>query len=551
MRRARLSVASIAVGVIPFTLGTLGTLGVLASLGAAYAQQPTPRVVNLQLPERQHVRDALGIDVDGDGLNDLVLIESGDAEPIARRLALHLQRRDGAAFSSEPDATLTLTPDVVAYAVADVHPDPGAEIVLFTAQAVFAWRWRAPESQRFAKLVDCDFLWQLADRKEAFHWQAGIVDLDRDGLADLALPFPGGWRIALQRRKDGAAHFDSTFDVHVPEDGRGGEGTLGRSRKTVVKSPNGRRSVTVSIESDSGLEMEAERIAGSPLVSVSDSVPAAQLVNRDGDGRLDIMCMSGAHVYVFPQRADGRFSDEDRIDLTNPVVADRSRELDVSYSARVLDLDGDGRTDCVIFAGDKRSKDVRTQALIFLQGPSRDANHTPGADPLFGAQGLPTQLLVFGGFARALGLEDVDGDGRPDLLVGAIEPDLIDELRTASTERIEAELYVYRNTGHGFTKRPDLTRKLSLPASNTAFSLDFVGDVDGDGMSEMLVREEKDRLRLYSTRRARDAWSVIEKPVWELAVEPPSPLLLPAVRGRGMRRVWGLGDTQVLWVSLR
>jgi hypothetical protein len=520
------------------------------ALVAAPAEQPAPHVVNIQLPAGQHVRNALGIDVDGDGADDLVLIESGDAEPIARRLALHLQRKSGAAFSSEPDATLALTADVVAFAVADVHPDPGAEIVLFTAQAAFAWRWRAPENERFAKLVDCDFLWQLADRKEAFQWQAGVVDLDRDGLPDLALPFPGGWRIALQRRKDGAVRFD-TFDVHVPDDGQRGEGPLGRSKKTVVKSPNGRRTVTVSLESDSGLEMEAERIAGSPLVSVSDSVPAAQFVDWDGDGKLDVMCMSGAHVYVFPQRAGGSFSDEGRIDLTNPVIADRSRELDVSYSARALDLDGDGRVDCVIFAGDKRSKDVRTQALVFLQGPSRDANHTPGADPLFGAQGVPTQLLVFNGFARALGLEDVDGDGRPDLLVGAIQPDLIDELRTASTERIEAELTVYRNNGHGFSRHPDLTRKLSLPASNTAFSLDFVGDVDGDGMSEMLVREEKDRVRLYSTRRARDAWSVVDKPVWELAVEPTSELLLPAVRGRTMRGVWVLEDAQVLWVSLK
>jgi hypothetical protein len=124
-------------------------------------------------------------------------------------------------------------------------------------------------------------------------------------------------------------------------------------------------------------------------------------------------------------------------------------------------------------------------------------------------------------------------------------------MRTASTERIDAELYVYRNTGHGFSKRPDLTRKLSLPASNNAFSLDFVGDLTGDGMSEMLVREEKDRLRMYMTRRGRDSWSVVDKPLWEVTVDAEAELMLPEPSAAAMREVFVLEEKQILCVSLR
>jgi hypothetical protein len=510
---------------------------------------PSPRVTTLQLAPGKRIRDALAIDVDGDGVCDLVLVESNDTEPVVRELSIHLQKRSGAPFSAAPDAVLTLTPDVVAYAVADVHPDPGAEIVLFSARAVFAWRWRAEESARFVKLLDCEFLWQMPDKKDAFHWQAGIVDLDGDGLPDLALPFADGWRLALQSRKDGVARFDRVFDLHVPEDSHAASMFSGAGRRRVVQPPGSRRNVSVSFE-EGGFQMETEMVNGAPLVHVSESVPAAQFVDWDGDGDLDMMCMSTDRVYVFVQDPIGHFSDERRIDLKSPVLADRDRELDVSFSARVLDLDGDRRADCVIFAGDKRSKDVRTQALVFLQAPARDAARAPDGDPLFGAQGVPTQLLVLGGLARSLGCQDVDGDGLPDLLVGAIQPDLIDQLRAASTERIDADLYVYKNNGHGFEKHPQLTRKLSLPASNTAFSLDFVGDLDGDGMSEMLVREEKDRLRLYSTRRGRESWSVPDKPLWELAVDPNAELLLPASR-TDLREVFVLGEKEILCVGLR
>jgi hypothetical protein len=508
-----------------------------------------PNVTTLQLPAGRQVRDALALDVDGDGSCDLVLADSNDAEPIVRTLALYLQRKDGAAFVAQPDASLALTPDVVAYAVADVHADPGAEIVLFGAQGAFAWRWRAQENERFVKLLDCEFLWQMADPQEAFHWQAGIVDLDRDGLPDLALPYPGGWRLAFQRRKDGVARFDTTFDLDVPEGARAVGSGLGSHKKTVVRSPGGRRTFSVSLEGG-GLDMETERVTGGPLVHVSESVPAAQFIDWDADGDLDMLCMSATEVSVFVQDPVGRFSEERVLELENPVVADRDRELDVSYGVHVLDLDGDRRADCVIFAGDKRSKDIRTQALIFVHAPVLDESRAAGTDPLFGLEGIPTQMLVFGGFARALGFKDIDGDGLADLVVGAIQPDLIDELRTASTERIEAELYAYRNTGHGFAKRPDLTRKLSLPASNSEFSVDFVGDITGDGMSEMLVREESDRLRLYLTRRTRDGWTLVDRPLWELRVEPSGELLLPESGSSAPRLIFVLEANHVRCVSL-
>jgi hypothetical protein len=151
--------------------------------------------------------------------------------------------------------------------------------------------------------------------------------------------------------------------------------------------------------------------------------------------------------------------------VPNPVAVDRQRMLDVSYSAYALDLDRDKRFDCVISVGDKRSDDVRTQILVFLERAVR-----PGDDPLFGKGGTPAQVLVLDGFARPLEIVDVDGDGLPDLVAGAIRPNLIDGIRAAASERIDAELYVYLNTKSGFSKRPDLSTKLSIQAGGLDFT---------------------------------------------------------------------------------
>jgi len=225
---------------------------------------------------------------------------------------------------------------------------------------------------------------------------------------------------------------------------------------------------------------------------------------------------------------------------------DRARELDVSYLADTLDLDGDGRTDVVISAGDKRSKDVRTQVLVFLAKYVKPAERA-----LFGDQGVPTQLLVLDGFARPLGLDDVDGDGQPDLVMGAVRPDLIDSLRAAASERIDAELYVYKNTGLGFSKRPDLVHKVSIQAGALDLTARFLGDVTGDGVSELFERADKNALRVHLVKRTKDGLNVIAKPLYEMPLHDDARLLLPRRIGPGSWDVFALEKEAVRCASFR
>jgi hypothetical protein len=512
-----------------------------APLSAQTAGPSPARVSSIPMPAGFELEDALAKDLDGDGVDDLVLASTSGT---ARRLEIHLRRNEGPAFVEAPEATLDLTPDVVAFAAADVHPDPGREILLFSAGSVFAWRWRAKEeSQRFVKLLDVDLLWQWPGRREIFPFQAAVVDLDGDGLEDLAIPGPWKYSVAFQKRaSDGSRSFTPLVELSPGDESEARSFDVDRTPQVRQAQQHRRTNISVS---NGSFSFDTERRGAGPWLSLSESVPAAQFVDWDGDGDLDVAFLTRDHLRVYVQEPRGSFR-SDPVVLRNPVVGDRQRQLDVSYSGRALDLDGDKRFDCVISAGDKRSDEVRTQVLVFLQRAVK-----PGEEPLFGKGGVPAQVLVLDGFAQPLALEDVDGDGLPDLVAAAVKPNLIDSVRAAASERIDAELYVYRNTKLGFSKRPDLTAHLSVQAGGLDFTARFVGDVTGDGVSEFVERAEKDKLRMHLVKKTPEGLTLIEKPIFEMPLAEDARVLLPARLEKGSMDIFVLEKGALRCASFR
>jgi len=285
------------------------------------------------------------------------------------------------------------------------------------------------------------------------------------------------------------------------------------------------------------------------LVAVSESVPAPQFTDFDGDGRSDLVAQTSRELLVWLQRPGGTFPEAPDGRHDQPVPADRERRLDVSYGAYVADLDGDRRADCVMLAGDKRSEEARTQVLVYVQARSGDEE-----SPLFGAKGLPSQLLRIGGFAGSPQLVDVDGDGLPDLVVGAVRLDgALDAARAASSGTLDAQIYVYRNRGGAFSDRPDLSYDLSIRADGLRKSRNevvarFFGDVTGDGVRDLFVRDDPERVSVRMTRRTDDGLTVVAQPLWEMHVEADAKIALREPRRGGATELLVLEDAQVLHV---
>ena len=518
----------------------LRALAIALATGAgpgARSAPPLGEVATLQLPKGLEVEDAWTADVDGDGEVDVIASASDPKRPRARSLNVFRARATAPRLASTPDPVLDLTPDVVAWAAGDVDPAAGEELVLFSARGAFAWRPSEKPEQRFARLVELDFLWQLPDDEDCWAYPAALVDLDRDGKVDLIVPEPGGYAIALRAREP-AGGFGPVAHLRLPDDAFA-EDVARRARSGPDPGLHG----TKRIELRFGDEEDVNPLRA--LLSVTERAAAPQLLDFDGDGRLDLLAQGFTRLYVWTQPAEGAFAAAPRFSFPLPVPVDRERDLDASYSAHALDTGPDGRADVAIFAGDKRSSDVRTQLLLFVQGAGRGDAQATAEAPLFGPKNVPQQLLVLGGFVAGASFGDLDGDRRPDLFVRAVRPDLIDQLRSASTETIDADVYVYRNQNGLYSKRPDLSWRVNIPIKDFDLTLTFVGDVNGDGLADLLVRDRPERLRVLPLARTKEGLALGETPLFEMSLDPRAKIRVARRAGKRAADVFALAGDQL------
>jgi hypothetical protein len=508
-------------------------------LALAPALQDLGTTTTLSMPPLGEPENARLIDFDADGRRDLVVALSRvEGQHRYRYVRVYLRRKSGSAFATEPDHEVRLTADVTAVAVADLHADPGCELLLCNGKGAFVWRALAEEGPtRVVRVAELDFLWQVGGVVSVIDWQAGVRDLNADGLDDLFLPVLGGYQALFQARDEQGAVSFTQSALTLPIDPSMDQssvstGTLGGR----TASGHGVDASEEQVEILLGLESPIS--SPRPLISVTDTLPSPHLVDWDGDGDIDVIAQSSEELYVWTQTV-GAYPAAPDVRRELPVKKDASRVLDISYSAHARQLDGDGRVDCVVFAGDRNSRDVRTQILIYHQQD----------ELLFGEKGLPQQLIVLAGFAGSPRLSDFNQDGRPDLVVGAMRPDLIDTLRSASTKRLDIELHVFENLGGTFSKRPVMTADLSVPLESGRFTARFFGDVTGDGISDLLLRDDKVKLKVLMVRKTRDGMQLVERPLWEIPVESRATLLIAEGTPERAPELLILEETQVVHVS--
>ena len=197
----------------------------------------------------------------------------------------------------------------------------------------------------------------------------------------------------------------------------------------------------------------------SHLPDSNDQTEAAVLADMDGDGDLDLVLASPA----LPNRlllndGHGRFTDaSDRLELTKPM---ETRDV------QVLDVNGDGKLDIVFFNITSNNfgwdKDPQTRLLI-NDGSGRYRDET--------AARLPAH--TFSSWAGTV--VDFNGDGAPDLLVGAIQVPGFVPLQPRA----------WQNDGKG--NFSDVTLSV-VPGITVGRNWSMgKGDLDGDGKDDILI----------------------------------------------------------------
>ena len=253
-------------------------------------------------------------------------------------------------------------------------------------------------------------------------------------------------------------------------------------------------------------------------------------IDYNGDGRRDLVFWNEDRFAVHLQDQRGLFP-PDAETFTTGVEFDTDAPAAGDMTGRVLhslaDLNGDGVPDLVVFSLEGRNMTARRSAFEVHFGA-----RAPGGDTVFAPE-AGARMESDGSIQLGMDRHDFDGDGRVDLMFTTIEKRFLESspwkrIKGFMGDDVVLNLEFYR-TGKGpFPAEPDAVRRIALDgvpshrepgwvpldillrggthearrtqkAWPRAFNRTLlIGDVTGDGRSDLLVEPEFRELHVHA-----------------------------------------------------
>lgn len=503
--------AGIGVGPLARSLLALGWL----ALGVAARTPGEVHHVQASFPVDGRLLDGRFVDLDGDGLRELVLaMRLPDAQ--RRELRVHRWTAEGL-LDSRPSQVVPVLDDVVAWSVADVRDEPGREFVFLTRNG--AWSLsptREGYRNNIERLADTPLFYDVPDPYSMPYWSYVV---ERAGGDALLLPGPTGCAIWARRPATGspASADGAEAGSHAPEGGtisfgEDADEDDGRSRRGSLQAGAGGVRLSFGNSRADAFADPLAHLATEPLLSSDRRVRSPALLDLDGNGHLELISQHGPKLQ---RQATGPFAPDADPSAWQPreerlpeSLAEAGGSLDLLFH----DLDGDGDLDTLLVAREERSGALKMQRDYRLFVLIHD-----GAS-LFPAE--PRAVLVFEAADLRCSVTDVDGDGLPDLVLSKVTaPDLFDLTDPEHLTFARSTLVFLGLGGGDFERRPSLAHELVFDEESLAQAVTrqlLSHDCSGDGVADLVDVDLKGRIAIYRVRHESglfsDSWEIDREP---------------------------------------
>ncbi len=462
-------------------------------LGSGFAQAQLNHVAS-EIALGEWPDDVLREDMDGDARLDLIVpYWSADA---GRELLIYLQDAGGH-FPAEPSRRVEIKPEIIAFAIADLRPEPGRELLLFAGTGVFSLSSAiASYTDNLRPLFDWPLAASVPDRRRVLYFPR-LPDMNGDGHVDLLLPgrddyavFSGG-----PDEQFTLTHRFSTINQELDP----GEVPLGGARLDTQLAINEREGIVLNVRAVGasafeGLLSSWQDSNTTTLLEAEHWQPAAVAARMNDDALQDIVFMNiGKDLYgqinILQQNADGRFA----------ATPDWRGPIDTRGDIRLLDVNGDGRQDVLRILDN--SNEWTVQFHLNQNGSFR--------------LDQPDQVMRFSGYDLTLSVTDIAGDARPALSISFYTIPVVNAVRDASIVRSQLLYAAGSAPGEVFSARPAFRLDENFSADavrGLSAQIDLQTDLDGDGRRDAIALAPDGTL----TARAIDAdLQFAASPFWQ------------------------------------
>jgi hypothetical protein len=393
-------------------------------------------------------------DVDGDGRRDLIVVFAGGRAPAqVRRIAAFFygHKKEGG-YSSEPDQILDPPRGTAFVDLGDVDGDGKRALLYADGRGVSAQRLDGTRHFEAGPrpLVQIAGLLATPDEEDLPFFDV-MRDWNHDQKDELLLP--------LSAEAAGTAVFT-----------RGSDGSWARVG-TLRLAPRARYLVRAEAYEPRLRNFSAQITYTFPELTVGD---------YDGDGKPDLFAVIDDTLEVFKGGVPTVFSP---VPVARHLLGVRT-EAEVRRGAHVhttvRDLDGDGIADLAVNKVSGGLGQMRAQTGFYYG--KKGGGYAP-----------PAQVLAREGFSGALSFADLDGDGRPDLVLPHVDVGLGEMARALISKKMRVGWEAHRNLGNRtFSVEPQTVKEVDFDVDTSQLadiegpypSVD--GDFNGDGKADFV-----------------------------------------------------------------